>query len=263
MAEKESGYRRRIVLYAHEGMVRAGLEDDFHHHEVAVRHDGKRVTAIEGEAIRTPWSSCAGAKALLALLVGAPITADIQEVAGLPRASEQCTHWHDLALLAIAQAARGGRRQYDVLVRDRSGRKDEAQLGADGKVTGTPRIGGRTRVDVRRDGELVVSWDMEGEEILDPPPYAGWNVRGVLKGVKARCDADTVEAVRVLRRGIQVSGARGLQLARPHRAAEHPALVLGACYAYQESRIQEATRNPDTERDFSAAPEALLASFKI
>lgn len=262
MSKIESGYRRRIVLHAHERMVRAGLEDDFHHHEVTLRHDGKQVTAIEGEAIRTPWSSCAGARALLARLAGAPITADIHEVAGLPRASEQCTHWYDLALLAIAQAARGGRRQYDVLVRDRTGRKDAAQLGADGTVTGTPRIGGRTRVDVRRDGELIVSWDMEGEEILDPPPYAGWNVRGVLKWVKENCDADTVEAVRVLRRGIQVSGARGLQLARPNRAAEHPALVLGACYAYQADRIQEAIRNADSERDFSTDPEVLLAHLK-
>ena len=39
-------YRRRIRVEAHGDSARAALEDDPHHFEVALRHDGERVVAM-------------------------------------------------------------------------------------------------------------------------------------------------------------------------------------------------------------------------
>ena len=38
------------------GTVWGGLEDDFHHFEVTLHHDGDHVTGLEMEALRWPWA---------------------------------------------------------------------------------------------------------------------------------------------------------------------------------------------------------------
>jgi len=53
----ESAYLRRIRLTAARSEVVAEMEDDFHHFEVRLGHDGQRVTEIHSAAIRYPWST--------------------------------------------------------------------------------------------------------------------------------------------------------------------------------------------------------------
>ena len=46
--------------------VWGGLEDDFHHFEVTLHHDGAHVTGIEMHAVRWPWATCPDAGAAAA-----------------------------------------------------------------------------------------------------------------------------------------------------------------------------------------------------
>ena len=50
--------------------VWGGLEDDFHHFEVTLQHDGAHVTAIDMHAVRWPWATCPAAGQGLQALVG-------------------------------------------------------------------------------------------------------------------------------------------------------------------------------------------------
>ena len=48
-------YRRRIrLLRLDPTTVWGGLEDDFHHFEITLDHDGERVTEISMDALRWP-----------------------------------------------------------------------------------------------------------------------------------------------------------------------------------------------------------------
>ena len=68
-----TGYRRRIELVTvSPEVVQGELEDDFHHFRVSIAHDGAKVTAVEGTAVRHPWSTCPDALTPLRSLVGAP-----------------------------------------------------------------------------------------------------------------------------------------------------------------------------------------------
>ena len=77
-------YRRRIRLLRIDSVtVWGGLEDDFHHFEVTLTHDGHQVTQIEMEALRWPWATCPDAGANLALLVGMELSDRCTAVAGV------------------------------------------------------------------------------------------------------------------------------------------------------------------------------------
>src|SRR4051812_33935746 len=94
-------FRRRLDLRRSATTVDAEIEDHIHHVGVRVTHDGERVTAIEGKAVRLPWSPCPAAVVLLDELVGAMI-------GELPRVldpRQHCTHLLDLARMAIRFAA--------------------------------------------------------------------------------------------------------------------------------------------------------------
>ena len=68
-----TGYRRRIELVTvSPEVVQGELEDDFHHFRVSIAHRDRRVVALDGEAVRHPWSTCPAALAPLRALVGAP-----------------------------------------------------------------------------------------------------------------------------------------------------------------------------------------------
>ena len=107
-------YRRRIRLVNEPGLVRGGLEDDFHYFRVAVRHDGSVVTDIEVEAFRWPWTTCPDAGNELQQLVGMPLSPRCLAVGDHANPRLQCTHQFDLTGLAVAHATRDEHaRQYD------------------------------------------------------------------------------------------------------------------------------------------------------
>jgi len=238
-------YRRRIRIVTSPGRARADLEDDPHRYGVVVEHDGEHVTAVQGIALRTPWSLCRDAVNVLDRLVGMALSPDPQEVFRHTDGRSQCTHLFDLAGLAIAHAARGtAQRQYDIETPclDMS-QPREALLSVDGE----PRL----------------AWTLQRTAIVGPAPFAGQDLRSMMPWAKARfIDRDTLEAVMVLRRAVFISGSRIYDLDRiPDAAATGH--VSGACYVYQHGVAEHAAREWGSTRDFGDSPQALLADLAI
>ena len=211
---QEGFYRRRIATIVEPGIVRAFVEDDFHHFRVTVRHNGTKVTAVKGEPVRFPWLTCPGASGMLVNLIGAPIETSMPRQPDAFDRFHQCTHQLELALLAIAQAARGRSRQYDIAISDAD---------QDGIRAAT----------VSRDGEMVEAWRLIGEQLVAPPEIARLAVRALRPWADALED-DRYERVAILRRCLQVSWGRSLAV-RPDVASKVPG-AGNACYAFQDIR---------------------------
>lgn len=259
-------FRRRIIAVAAPGAVRAAIEDDFHHFELVLRHDGRTVTAIESCSVRTPWTLCPSAGDQLGKLIGQPLGTDIYRRTCLPDVREQCTHQFELAKFAIAQAARAGQRQYEVTVPDRQGCTTHVFTRPDGKIDVSSRaLDGRTHPELRRDGKVMLAWDVEGEMIISPDPFTGRTLRAlgkwaVTQAVCGHFDDDFLEAVTVLRRAVHIASGRIVPLDTIPRADFHPPQI-GACYVLQPERAATALRVIGATHDFSARPEALLSDF--
>src|ERR1700733_13235585 len=114
-------FRRRIGIASTgnhgAGEVRASLEDDFHHFRVRLVHAQRRIAAIEGFAIRHPYTTCPQAAAQLSRLRDAELDGLAHSVMRMTDASLQCTHLMELSGLAIAAAARSiAKRWFDIEV---------------------------------------------------------------------------------------------------------------------------------------------------
>ena len=243
MVAKEPGiYRRRIIADAEGQRVTAGVEDDFHHYEMTLEHDGFAVTSIGARSHRTPWLTCSEAQGPLDQLVGQPI---VTRPTGLPDPHFQCTHMFELALVAVAQAARGGRRSYEVSV---------PMLQLDGRRT----------AQLHRDDELLFDWCLQGDTLTAPAEFAGHNLRTLLRRVEddGTTDDDTLEAIRVLRRSLHVSNGRVVSSQGYRSAADIPQM-RGACYVFQPVRSGRALRDWGSPRDFSLDASALLRDFPV
>lgn len=237
-------YRRRIrLLRVDDVTVWGGLEDDFHHFEVTLRHDGARVTACTLDARRWPWTTCPDAGANLARLEGMELSEHCTAVAHVTEPRWQCTHQFDLAGLCVAHAARGiERRQYDVAL-------DPTY------DTYAPRLW--------RDGELLLSWTLSGggmgRVLVDPPPYteAPWK-GGFIRWADEWLLPDEAEAAIVLRRACDIGMGRGMDLEAIDRAEELAGIMSGVCYSMQPTVMPVAFRNRGSIRDFGAHRGALL-----
>lgn len=235
-------YRRRIVLHADRNTASGWLEDDFHCFGATLRHDGECVIAIRGEARRWPWSTCPGAIDPLQRLTGAPLSTSLRSVARGVDPRAQCTHLFDVALLAIAQAARGaGRRVYDMALPD--------------------RVAGRTRPSLRRDGELVLAWEIERNEIKSPEPFAGRTLQGgrFNAWIDGEFAGDEAEAALVLRRACIIGIGRKYDFDQiPRAEAFARELGAGACHTFGPDVLEDALRIVGSVRDFTNDPAAML-----
>lgn len=231
-------YRRRIILTTEKQMVNAALEDDYHHFSLQLQHDGNHVTAFSSDAIRFPWSTCPSTSDQLQQLIGAPISSAVLTThAGLD-SHAQCTHQLDLALAAIVQAVRGGRRQYDAVVNDAPEECYTASLSVD--------------------GQIALEWSLEGSTIVAPDAYAGLNLRKLDKSAIAMRDIDTIQAIGLLRRAVMIAGGRRFDFDRLEDMRLFAGRMAGACYAFQPERIPLARRAKGSARDFTDHPEFLL-----
>ncbi|WP_244861109.1 DUF2889 domain-containing protein [Aromatoleum petrolei] len=233
-------YRRRIRVKTDTGEARADLEDDPHRYGVTVRHDSVRVVAVEGLALRTPWSLCASAAAALSRLEGMPLTTDFTNVYRYIDGSMQCTHMLDMAGLAIAHAARGIRlREYDFEITWSEGQEQQFAT-------------------MYVDGVNFLNWTVQDTRILSPTPFAGQNLRTMKPWIEVNFnDPDELEALMLFRRAIHISGSRSLDLdALPNAAATGH--TIGACYVFQPGVAEHALRMHGTTRDFGDSPERLL-----
>ncbi|MGH8986615.1 MAG: DUF2889 domain-containing protein [Acidimicrobiia bacterium] len=246
---REGSYRRRIRLVATEpGVVEGALDDDFHHFEVTLRHDGSRVVEAAARSRRWPWSTCPGAAEPLRALEEMALSDRCLAVGERTDPRANCTHMFDLAGLAVAHAARGGDggspiRQYDA----------EVPFGA------TESSGHAAAVRLWRDGALVLEWLLDGRSIADPPPYtdAPWQ-GGFFRWADATLSVDDAEAAIVLRRACEIGMGRGMDLDAYDKASELGPMMAGICHTMQPGVMEVAVRNKGSIRDFSDDPDALL-----
>jgi hypothetical protein len=216
-------------------IVRAALEDDFHHFRVALDCEAGRVKQLAGDAPRHPYTLCKLATGELTQLIGMPLSSTPQATTRFTSASEQCTHLFDLAGLAIAAAARGTvHRQYDILVPQR----EEF---------------GRTQPRLWCDGVLKLAWEVNGDVIEGPSPYTLIPLRaGMARWALTTLPEEEAEFALVLRRctAIAVGRIRDLD-------AQVHARPSGSCYAQQPQRAQQALRVRRSTLDFSASADPL------
>ena len=241
-------YRRRITLEAHGDHVIGELEDDFHHFRAVLRHDGSRITAARGEALRMPWTTCGDAAAQLVSLEGAPLTRSLIAVARYTNPRLQCTHTFDAATLAVAHAARhrdasraSTTRRYTVDIPD--------------------RIDGRSSPELRRDGELILRWQIAKQEIEAPAPFAGRSLGGggFARWCEEQLPPEEAEAAQVMRRACHISIGRIYAFDEIPNASLFAGASGGACHTFQPEIVEGADRVLGSGRDFSDTKEAFYA----
>lgn len=227
------GFRRRFRLTPEDGRVCCEVEDDFHCMAVSVYHDGERASRIEPVMRRAPWTTCPGAVAQLQeTFTGAALA----EFPALGDKKANCTHLYDLALLAAAHAFDNSVTLFDVLVSDAED--------------------GRRRAELRRDGEMVLSWVESRFRILEPAELAGenlWDLRDWL----ARQAPDMQEAARLLRWGNMLANGRSIPIEDQSNASKMPP----NCYSFQPERAQVAERVGQV-KDFGPGGDQLLAGYQ-
>lgn len=225
------GFRRRFVVTTGMGWVRSTVEDDFHCMQVTLHHDGTVAQRVEPELSRAPWSTCPGAPAqLVQTFTGAALN----QFAARGEKPANCTHLHDLALLAAAHAFDTQPSVFEIVVTD--------------------PVDGKRRAELRRGGVPLIGWTESRFSILEPAELAGMhltNLRPWFDGL----DATMQEAVRLLRWGNMVANGRMIPLEKQSDASRMPS----NCYTFQPERKLVAKR-VGVIRDFSPGAQVPIHS---
>jgi hypothetical protein len=142
-----------------------------------------------------------------------------------------CTHWFDLAGLAIAHAGAGReRRRYDVVIDERDRRA-------------------RTAARLSRDGDDVLAWEVDATAVLAPDPYTGQEMgRGFLAWANDELDAETAEAAIVLRRACRTSLGLLMDLDDYEVAADVGHGMDNTCHTFSSSVMGVALRMKGSTR---------------
>lgn len=226
------GYRRRFIVTPGEGRVQSALEDDFHRMAVLLRHDGTTATAIEPLMERAPWTTCPGAvEQLKQTFTGVRLDGFAER----GEKQQNCTHLHDLAMLAAAHASDSEPLIYDILVSD--------------------PIDGVIRTELRRNGAAVMNWTLEGMAIVDPSEIAGQRLDALSPWIKT-LDPIRQEEAKVLRWGTMIAHGRTLPMEEQSDATRMPP----NCFTFQPHRAAVAVRVGKI-RDFSTGTAQPLDGF--
>ncbi len=228
------GFRRRIRIIPGVGQASAALEDDLHCMLVTLQHDGERITGVEPVMDRAPWTTCPGARAVLrGTFLGLPLAEAQQRAA--PEKRQNCTHLHDLALLAAAHAGDREGLVYDVLAGD--------------------PVDGEQSVELRKDGKRVQFWHLRDGSITMPEGIAGRSLTQLRDWI-ATLDTDAAEAARILQWASLVAHGRTMPLSRQSNAQAIPP----NCHTFQPEQAAVAQR-VGQRIDFSRALRAPLEHF--
>lgn len=237
-------FRRAIRLEAKGNQVFASVEDCVHGFEVTVTHDGEKVTAVEATPRRTPFTSCHMAAEPLQKLIGQAIEQDSKSLNQWMNPQSNCTHWLDLAILAVQHAAHvakgaGKVKQYQIDVPDET----------DSPVMAKVFCNDTCVLSIQVADWQIVSGEYQGQSL-----FKGFN-----KWASLIDDTAKREAMYVLQKGYFVSTARRFDLnALAGEPANAHAMMRGACFTYSEPAVDTAVRAENTMRDFSKTPERLL-----
>jgi hypothetical protein len=229
----QGALRRRVRLIAEGNEVRAGVEDAYHSFRLTLRHDGQRIVDILPRFERVPLTTCPSAEEPLRRLIGTPLETGWRELAIQENPRTHCTHLFDLAVLAMAQARRGGARSYDVVVPDEHP--------------------GAVWTVLQRDGETLFRWRTFESRILEPVDLADKPLlRGFSRWATARFEGDELEAALVLHKAYFVSRARAWNVeAGADKPVAHHTMIRDACHSYSEPQMSIAIRNRGTTIDTS------------
>lgn len=230
--EQVPGYRRRMRVEARVGVVMAMLEDDMHCMAVFLRHDGRTVHSVEAIMERAPWTTCPGAQARLAETFAGR---ELAEVNARREKRANCTHLHDLAVLAAAHAADRGGLSYELFASD-------------------PVDGGRI-LEIRRDGVMLHQWIERDGKLAEPAQLAGQTLFTLRDWINAQ-EEPAQEAARLLQWGAIVAHGRTLPYERQSVATSMPP----NCYTFQPERAVSAARIGKAH-DFSQGSRVPLGEF--
>lgn len=241
-------FRRRIHLRAQGNTVFAELEDCAHGFRATLEHDGKLITNIHGESLRTPYDICRGATEPIKQFIGQKIDVSLMDLNQNINARSNCTHLYDLSALALEFCQLSSQsdvqeRQIDVVIPDE---------------TDQP-----TTAVVLIDGEQILAWQLHAWQIIGPESVAQKPLhRGFAAWVNASLSGVQQTAAFALQKGYLVAESRRYDM--DAIAGENSVVDpgrLGFCYTYSEQNIAQATRLSGTMRDFTDCEEQLL-SFK-
>lgn len=204
-----SGYRRVVRVEPSPGAVLAMLEDDLHCMAVRLRHDGETVHAVEPLTDRAPWNLCPGAEAVL---VDTFKGAGLHEVTARRNKAHNCTHLHDLAVLAAAHAGDSEPLEYRIYASD-------------------PQDGQRV-LEIRRNDCVLHRWTEQAGILQAPEAVAGLTLL-TLRDWIGGLSGEEREAARLLQWASLV--AHGRSMTRDQRRAAVG--VQPSCFAFQPERV--------------------------
>lgn len=228
------GYRRHLRVEPGEGRVRALLEDDLHCMKVMLRHDAGVVVAVEAETLRAPWDTCPGARdRLVETFLGQPLA----EVTARRDKKANCTHLHDLAVLAAAHAFDAVPTLFEIFASD--------------------PVAGERILEIRRNGQMVHRWHERDGLLVSPDLVAGQTLLSLRERIAAIAEPPAREAARLLQWGGLVAHGRTMPAEQQSRATDMPA----SCYTFQPARAAIAKRIA-FGRDFSESSLVPLGIFE-
>ena len=231
-ATRLPGYRRHIAVVPRPGAVLAMLEDDIHAMAVILRHDGITVRRVEAYPERMPWTTCPRAtEKLIETFEGLPLA----EITARREKKQNCTHLHDLAVLAANHALDPGPHEWTIAVSD--------------------PVDGLRRLDIEKDRRRIHSWTEKDGLLTEPRTIAGHSLL-TLRDRIAALEGEDREAARLLQWAGLVAHGRTLPEERQSRAADLPP----NCYTFQPQRALHAKRVGD-RFDFSSGSRVPLAGF--
>lgn len=226
------GFRRHLRVTPSPGQVIAALEDDYHCMAVILRHDGVRVTGIDSVMERVPWTTCPGAPAVLAATFTGVALADVP-ARGDKKAN--CTHLHDLTVLAAAHAGETAPILYEI-------------------VTCDP-VDGLATAEIRRDGVALLQVAHRNHLMEAPAEIAGLSILKLRDWIDS-LDAPHREAARLLQWGAILANGRLIPMERQSTASRVPP----NCFTFQPDNAAKAIRVGKVI-DFTATPLTPLDHF--
>ncbi len=230
--DKLPGFRRRLIVTPAAARVTAAVEDDYHCMAVTLHHDGVAILSVEPVMDRVPWTTCPGAPAVLQSTFTGIALAD---VAARGAKQANCTHLHDLAVLAAAHADDSAPTCYDI-------------------VTSDP-VNGLVTSEIRRDGAPIHRIEHRSDICSTPEAIAGislFKLRGWIDSLEGL----EREAARLLQWGTILGHGRTTPMERQSDASRMPP----NCFTFQPENAALA-RRVGKVIDFSEVARAPLSHF--
>jgi len=199
---------------------------------VTLRHRDGIVTAVEPVMARVPWTTCPGAvEKLQETFVGQRLV----EVTGRREKKLNCTHLHDMAVLAAAHADDAEELHYEVFASD--------------------PVDGTRHLEIRRNGAVVHRWVEQDGLLVSPADLAGQTLLGLRDWVATQPEPQQ-EAARLLQWASLVAHGRTM----PMESQSDATAIPPNCFTFQPERAVNAVRTGRL-RDFSVGPDRPLDGF--